>query len=52
MVLIIDTACNVSIFQPGVSKSEMRLTVMPPYGVTEETLDVKGRQAVSIVRWA
>jgi len=48
-VLIIDTGSNISILQPGVSKSEVRHMVMRPYGVTGETLDVKGRQAVSFV---
>jgi hypothetical protein len=48
-VLIIDTGSNISILQPGISKSVMRHTDMRPYGVTGETLDVKGRQAVSFV---
>jgi len=48
-VLIIDTGSNISILQRGVSKSEVRLNDMRPYGVTGETLDVKGRQAVSFV---
>ena len=48
-VLIIDTGSNISILQPGLSKSEVRHTDMRPYGVTGETLDVKGRQAVSFV---
>jgi len=48
-VLIIDTGSNISILQPGVSKSEVRHTDMRPYGVTGETVDVKGRQAVSFV---
>jgi hypothetical protein len=47
-VLIIGTCSNISILQPGVSKSEVRLTDMRPYGVTGETLD-KGREAVSFV---
>jgi hypothetical protein len=48
-VMIIDTGSNISIVQPGISKSEVRHTDMRPYGVTGETLDVKGRQAVSFV---
>jgi len=48
-VLIIDTGSNISILQRGVSKREVRHTDMRPYGVTGETLDVKGRQAVSFV---
>ena len=51
-VMIIDTGSNISILQPGVSKMEIKHTDMRPYGVTGESLDVKGRQAVSFVRWA
>ena len=47
-VMIIDTGSNISIVQPGISKSEIKHTDMRPYGVTGETLDVKGRQAVSL----
>ena len=49
MVLIIDTGSNISILQPGVPKSEVRIIDIRPYGLTRETLDVKGRQAVSFV---
>jgi len=48
-VMIIDTGSNISIVQPGISKSEVRHTDMRPYGLTGETLDVKGCQAVSFV---
>jgi len=48
-VLIIDTGSNISILQQGISKSKVRLTDMQRYGVTGETLDVKGRQPVSFV---
>jgi hypothetical protein len=48
-VLIIDTGSNISILQPRISKSVMRHTDMRPYGVTRETLDVKGRQGDSFV---
>jgi len=48
-VLIIDTVSNISILQPGVSKSVVRLTDMRSYGVTGETIHVKGRQVVSLV---
>jgi len=44
--LIIDTGSDVSILQPGVSNTSMRSTTLSPYGVTGETLDVKGRQTV------
>ena len=48
-VMIIDIGSNISIVQQGISKSEVRHTDMRPYGVTGETIDVKGRQAVSFV---
>jgi hypothetical protein len=47
--LIVGTGSNISILQPGISKSELEFTDSRPYGVTGETLDVKGRQAVSFV---
>jgi len=45
--LIIDTGSNVSILQPGVSRRDVRVTAMKPYGVTGESLDIKGQQLVS-----
>jgi len=47
--LIIDTGSKVSILQPGVSRRDVRVTVMKPYGVTGEALDIKGQQLVSFV---
>jgi hypothetical protein len=47
--LIVDTGSNISILQPGISKSEMMFTDSRPNGVTGETLDIKGRQTVSFV---
>jgi len=47
--LIIDTGSSVSILQPGVSRRDVRVTVMKPYGVTGEALDIKGQQLVSFV---
>jgi len=32
--LIVDTGSNVSILQPGVSKSDVRVTTVRPFGVT------------------
>ena len=48
--LIVDTGSNVSILQPGVSKSDVRVTTVRPFGVTGESLDIKGHQSVSL-RW-
>ena len=42
-----DTGSNVSIIQPGISSSDVRVTDARPYGVTGEVLDIKGRQTVS-----
>jgi hypothetical protein len=47
--LIIDTGSNISILQPGVSRSEVTTTGIKPYGVTGEVLDVKGRQSLSFM---
>jgi hypothetical protein len=47
--LIVDTGSNISILQPGILKSEFKFTDSRLYGVTGETLDVKGRQTVSFV---
>ena len=46
--LIIDTGSDVSILQPGSSNASINNTTLRPYGVTGETLDVRGRQTVSI----
>ena len=45
--LIFDTGSRVSILQPGISRSQINLTDLKPFGVTGEDLDVKGRQYVS-----
>jgi hypothetical protein len=45
--VIIDTGPSVSILQPGVSRSDIGVTAIKPYGVTGENLDVKGRQCVT-----
>ena len=46
--LIVDTGSDVSILQPGISKASIRNTTLRPYGVSGETLDVKGQQTVSL----
>ena len=45
--LILDTGSNTSKLEPGISKSDIRVTTERLYGVTGETLDIKGRQCVS-----
>ena len=42
-----DTGSNVSILKPGVSSSDIKVSTLKPFGVTGETLDVKGRQTVT-----
>jgi hypothetical protein len=37
----------VSILQPGVSRSDIGVTAIKPYGVTGENLDIRGRQSVA-----
>ena len=45
--LNLDSGSNISILQPGVSQSDVRCTSIKPYGVTGETLEIRGQQAVS-----
>ena len=45
--LVLGTGSNVSILQPGVSRSDVRVTNLKHYGVTGEAFDVKGRQSAS-----
>jgi hypothetical protein len=47
--LILDTGLNISIFHPGVSRSDMRCTSVKPYGVTGEQLEIRGQQTVHFV---
>jgi len=47
--LILDTGSNVSIMQPGISRSVVESTHIRPYGVTGEVLNIKGQQTVSFV---
>jgi hypothetical protein len=49
--LILDTtSSNVSILQPGVSRGDVRVASMEPYGVTEDVLEIRGQQSVSFVQ--
>ena len=45
---IVDTGSTVSILQPSISRSDVSVTALKPFGVTGEVLDVKGRQYVSL----
>jgi hypothetical protein len=48
-ILILDTRSTISIVQPGVSRNDLRCTSIKPYGVTGETLEIRGQQTVSLV---
>jgi hypothetical protein len=39
--LNLDTGSTVSILQPGISKGDVSVTTMEPFGVTGNTLDIK-----------
>jgi hypothetical protein len=47
--LILDTGSNISILQLGVSRGDIKVTMMEPYGVTGDVLDIRGLQSVSVV---
>ena len=45
--LILDTGSTISILQPGVSRSDVHVTAVEPYGVTGDVLDIRGQQSVT-----
>jgi len=47
--LILDTGSNISILQQGISKSNVSITSLEPYGVTGDALDIRGQQTVTVV---
>jgi predicted aspartyl protease len=47
--LILDTGSDISILQPGISKSNVSVTSLEPYGVTGDALDIRGQQTVNVV---
>jgi hypothetical protein len=47
--MIIATGSPISILQPGVSRGDVGVSTMEPYGVTGEVLDIRGQQSVSFV---
>ena len=47
--LILDTGSDMSILQPGISKSNVSVTSLVPYGVTGDALDIRGQQTVNVV---
>ena len=40
--LILDTGSIISILEPGVSRSDVHVTAVEPYGVTGDVLDIRG----------
>jgi hypothetical protein len=47
--LILDTGSNISIMQPGISRSNVQVTTLEPYGVTGDVLDFRGQQSVTFL---
>ena len=47
--LILDTGSDISILQPGISKSNVSVTSLEPYEVTGDALDIRGQQTVNVV---
>jgi hypothetical protein len=47
--LIIDTGSNISILQPGISKGNVSVTPLEPYGVTGNALHIRRKQRVTVV---
>jgi hypothetical protein len=45
--LILDTGSTASILQPGVSRGNLSVTLVEPYGVTGDVLDKRARQLPS-----
>jgi len=46
---ILDTGSNISIMQPGISRSNVQVTTMELYGVTGNVLDTRGQQSVTFL---
>ena len=47
--LILDTGSNISIMQPGISRSNVQVTTLETYVVTGDVLDVRGKQPVTFL---
>ena len=47
--LTVDTGSSVSILQPGVSRGDVRVPTLEPYGVTGDVLNMKRQQSVSFM---
>ena len=47
--LIEDTDSNISILQPDISKGNVSVTPLEPFGVTGDALDIRGKQTVTFV---
>jgi hypothetical protein len=41
--LILDTGSTISMLQPSVSSSDVHVTAVEPYGVTEDVPDLEGK---------
>jgi len=47
--LILDTGSNISIMQPGISRSNVQVTTLETYAVTGDVLDIRGKQSVTFL---
>jgi len=47
--LILKTGSNISIMQPGISKSNVQVTTLKSYGVTGDVLNIRGEQFVTFL---
>jgi len=47
--LILDTGSNISIMQPSISRRNVQVTTLEPYGVTGDVLDIRGQQSVTFL---
>ena len=46
---ILDTGSKVSIMQPGISRGNVKVTTLEPYGVTGDILDIREQQSVTFL---
>ena len=44
-----DTGSNISILQHSISKIDVQVTVLEPYGVTGDFLEIRGQQSVTVM---
>jgi hypothetical protein len=45
----VDTGSNISILQSSISKSDVQLTALEPYGVTGDVLEIREQHSVTLM---